>query len=391
MRAPPSRNPVIRALDAIAPGPMHAARRLRDAKARWLASDPYVANRRPVLDGEPWAIDEIEVARGAIMVSGWAFPPMGWLVDEAPRFTVNGRLAAIERSPRPDVAARFWQREKAEQSGVVIRADAGYVDGRIEIAYENPAARLPRGLKRSFHAFEPALEPPLPSAERRYRVIGNRDEAGFLLTGATDWFRIAGAVAATTNRKVEAFGAMLDWGCGCGRLARYASRARPEAFTGCDIDGDNVEWCAANLGGRYVHTGLRPPLPFRDGEFDLAYGVSVFTHLREPLQDAWLAELARILGPGGIALVTVHGETAVDWAGLQPVEYAATKRAIEAAGLLVASANDQLDGAVDEPDEYVNVYHSRRYIQRHWSRWLDVVAIIPGYIYTHDLVVLRRR
>jgi hypothetical protein len=56
----------------------------------------------------------------------------------------------------------------------------------------------------------------------------------------------------------------------------------------------------------------------------------------------------------------------------------------------VSSQNNDLDGAVEKPEEYVNVFHSLDYIRRPWSRWLDVVDILPGYVFTHDLVVLAR-
>jgi len=42
--------------------------------------------------------------------------------------------------------------------------------------------------------------------------------------------------------------------------------------------------------------------------FDFIYAFSVFTHLSESGQVAWLAELSRILRPGGYLLMTTHGE-----------------------------------------------------------------------------------
>jgi SAM-dependent methyltransferase len=49
------------------------------------------------------------------------------------------------------------------------------------------------------------------------------------------------------------------------------------------------------------------PLPYRDGQFDFVYGLSVFTHLSFDLQLRRAAEIHRILEPGGVALLTFHG------------------------------------------------------------------------------------
>jgi len=37
-------------------------------------------------------------------------------------------------------------------------------------------------------------------------------------------------------------------------------------------------------------------------------GYSVFTHLTEAMQRQWLEELRRITAPGGLVLVTAHGD-----------------------------------------------------------------------------------
>ncbi len=247
---------------------------------------------------------------------------------------------------------------------------------------------LPAGLRHDWFLPDPARERALPAERQRFRVIGNADPAGFTLTGATDFQRLEGALAAHAGRGFDGFEAILDWGCGCGRVARYAARAR--GFTGCDIDRENVAWCAANLPGDYVVSAMAPPLPFADASFDLLYGVSIFTHLREPLQDLWLAELRRVLRPGGIALVTVHGRTAIEYAGLDPARRREMLAALRSGGFLLGGKNDQLDGAAEGAAEYFNVFHAPEYVRSRWSRALAVRAIVPGYLYTHDLVVLER-
>jgi SAM-dependent methyltransferase len=228
-----------------------------------------------------------------------------------------------------------------------------------------------------------------PSAAQRVRVIGNDDLFGFRLSGSTDARRLMAAAESTTGRRFRNLGPVLDWGCGCGRVARYLSAECPD-FLGCDIDADNVLWCSNNLEGTYHKTALRPPLPFHDEQFGLVYGISVLTHLREPLQDQWLAELRRITRPGGLVCLTVHGQTALDYAGLKPVEYAAMKNAVAEKGIFISGRNDQLDGAVEESGEYLNVFHASDYIRSHWSRWFRIKAELRGYIYTHDLVILER-
>jgi len=42
-------------------------------------------------------------------------------------------------------------------------------------------------------------------------------------------------------------------------------------------------------------------------------------------------------------------------------------------------------------DQYVNVYHSQRDVRRVWVRYFEVVDMLPGYPFTHDLVVMQRR
>jgi SAM-dependent methyltransferase len=232
----------------------------------------------------------------------------------------------------------------------------------------------------------------MPSKAQRTRVIGNDDEFGFRFSGATDFQRLASAVQAIGGKPLDAYESVLDWGCGCGRIARYASRgAGGGEFAGCDIDEENVTWCSDNLRGSYHRSSSYPPLPFQGASFDLVYGVSVFTHLQEQLQDAWLAELRRVIRPGGLLCVTVHGQAALDYAGLQPKGYVALRDAVARDGIFVVGRNAQLDGVTEGVGEYLNVFHAQSYVREHWSRWFSVKEILSGYVYTHDLVVLQRK
>jgi hypothetical protein len=111
--------------------------------------------------------------------------------------------------------------------------------------------------------------------------------------------------------------------------------------------------------------------------------------LREPMQLAWLEELARVTRPGAILLLTTHGQTAIDFSRLAPADYRRTRDRVAREGIVVSGTNSQLDGHAEHAGEYVNVWHSADYVRRTWGRYFDVLHILPGYILHHDLVVLR--
>jgi SAM-dependent methyltransferase len=112
------------------------------------------------------------------------------------------------------------------------------------------------------------------------------------------------------GRELESFEAVLDFGCGCGRVMRRWSTVSGPSFFGSDYNANLVNWCRENLPfAQFEVNDLSPPLPFRDGQFDLVYALSVFTHLTEPLQHAWMSELRRVIRPGGILMFTTRGDT----------------------------------------------------------------------------------
>src|SRR6202012_1198757 len=102
---------------------------------------------------------------------------------------------------------------------------------------------------------------------------------------------------------------VLDFGCGCGRTLRWMRDLAPTAaLPGAGVDGGAIDWCARHFDfGSFAATQAQPPLPYADDSFDLIYVLSVFTHLPLAAQLAWLAELRRVLAPGGTLLLTFLG------------------------------------------------------------------------------------
>lgn len=164
---------------------------------------------------------------------------------------------------------------------------------------------------------------PLPPPRLRLLVDGRTGDAeAFLRVGAQMCDSIQAAVAAA-GTPVERMRAILDFGCGCGRVARHwrsssvgsipikDERRRsegPEVY-GCDYNRDLVAWCSDNLPAMRATTNqLAPPTPYVTGSFDLVYALSVFSHLDGSLQRTWLAEFRRLLRPGGLLVLSLLGE-----------------------------------------------------------------------------------
>jgi len=126
-----------------------------------------------------------------------------------------------------------------------------------------------------------------------------------------------------------------------------------------DIDGDAIAWCTKHLKhGHFVTNAPTPPLSYPEDYFDLVYCISVFTHLNESMQDAWLTELKRILKPKGVLLVTIFGRGTTD--GLDEEG----KKDLKLRGF-VHRRSQKLKGLL--PDWYQTTWHSREYIVKRLS------------------------
>ena len=69
---------------------------------------------------------------------------------------------------------------------------------------------------------------------------------------------------------------------------------------------------AANLPGvSFAVSPERPPLPYPDHRFEFAFAISIWSHFAEDAALDWLAEMRRIVKPGGRLVITTHGEQAI--------------------------------------------------------------------------------
>ncbi len=200
--------------------------------------------------------------------------------------------------------------------------------------------------------------------------------------------------------------AILDHGCGFGRVLRCLARLGDAAeLHGADVDAEAVAWCRAHLTfATFATIPVRPPTRYPDGRFAAAYGFSVFTHLPEDLHLAWLAELARILAPGGLLILTTHGQRCVDdfAAGKVPgFRFPTAEQMREDLPELTrtgfsyypypASFNASLPEADRDAGLHGMTYILPAYVRARWLTHFELVRHAEAPKEWQDFVVLRRK
>lgn len=232
---------------------------------------------------------------------------------------------------------------------------------------------------------------PLPPQDNIFRVAGNISLTSFLLGGSTWFTKLRRLTKLYLGSEIHELSKILDWGCGCGRIARHFLERNINNLVGVDIDPINIKWSEANLPGcEFYRTDYNPPLPFEDNYFDLIYGQSVFTHLSEGDQFAWLEELARVVRVGGFVFVTYCGEL-----GLFVSKYNKICRNPSALYKFIEKGYvdfGPVSAGVDDtnPGYYRLVAHSTRYVRRKWSKFFLVRSIIYGFAGHQNLVILQK-
>ncbi|QDU84526.1 hypothetical protein Pla163_16370 [Planctomycetes bacterium Pla163] len=312
--------------------------------------------------------------------------------------TEAGR-AAQALATRDKVAFGDWTRAFAlggrSEGGGHLPPPAQHVDGLGH-------ADLPRGVETRAELLERVVADtaPLPDTAQREGYHGPR-HFDFWMSGLEDYLAIE-SVLARHDAPLAAGARVLEMGCASGRVLRHFLFQRDDLEVwGCDINGGHVDWLGQHLPERtriFQNTVL-PSLPIPDASLDLVYAFSVFTHIDE-FERSWIAELARVLAPGGFAYLTVHTEH--------------TWSIVERAGALMSDLvrmRDQISDYDVGPELFAgplpkdrtvfrwtsalsnntSVFYSTRHIRRAWGTFLEIVEIIPEGAGYQDVVVLRKR
>ena len=198
---------------------------------------------------------------------------------------------------------------------------SGYIESQTKGVTEHGARQLMR-LDQELDLIIESIRtkgplPPVPFMQ----TIGSFDADHFTSNMKLFALEILGRCQSTPNS------AILDLGCGCGRLALpiCSYLGKTGSYIGVDVWNDGIEWCQKNISNQsnrfkfftvksnnnyYFNDATSTEendysLPFiSDGTIDVAFAISLFTHLRRNDAVAYLKEISRTLKPKGIAYIT---------------------------------------------------------------------------------------
>lgn len=231
---------------------------------------------------------------------------------------------------------------------------------------------------------------PIPATQDREGYHGDRHFT-YWLSGLHDYHRVMEAVG-----QLPLNAQIVDFGGASGRVARFFSTLRPESKTiVADLNINHVDYITryfpANT--RALKLSGQPQIMLPDASCDLVYAFSVFTHI-DVYEQSWLAEIRRILKPGGYAYLTIHAESM--WLNIEkyfafvPLKENALFQSLYKPGEPMPQERLVFEYC-DTTNEYnCNVYHHTDYIRREWAKWLDVADILDGIHYGQSAVVLRK-
>ena len=225
------------------------------------------------------------------------------------------------------------------------------------------------------------------SDETAYRHGGA--EAQRLILAATD----------KVGRSISRGSRILDFGCGAGRVLRYfLHQFETGHFHGVDVDKKAIRWCKRSIPfASFTSIRPTPPTPLGDRSIDLAYSISVFSHLSLASHRAWLVELGRLVKPGGLVVLTVHGERTLERAeretpmldllNISSSELSEAKSAFAKHGFSFVAQNGHL-----EKTEYGISFAAPAFLRTEWGALFEFATFDSAALQDwQDCVVLVKR
>ena len=343
------------------------------------------------------------------VVSGWVIKESG--KQDLPEIRINGKNVGCVKltTYRDDV----FRRTGREGIGIYFEISKylNLESNEIEVVWPNSLSHLPGGKKTifkditiqeviqrinnrvtdietSFSQFRALLKIKgdgleIPPKHLQVRVSGAYYPHFF--DHGREMFKDIENILQSQGQSFSEFEKVLDFGCGCGRfLIPLSLFSDPGKLYGTDIDQEAIKWLRTHYPA-FADLSVNkhsPPTKYSNDLFDFVFSISIFTHLPEQMQHLWLAELSRIIKPGGFGIFTVHGEKFYKDISQN------NQREFQEKGFTyqISAPTDGL------PDFYRSSFHNHDYIMREWSKYFEIVCIKKeGIGNNQDAVLVRKR
>lgn len=353
----------------------------------------YLGKLKEKVGRNHWWTGACFVRDGQMHVHGWAIPPRNWKAG-LPEVRIDGTIAAVSPAVSPWARDTYWALGGQYCVGFYA-VGACHPEGlysKIQVSFG--AADSVENIRRfAVYQLTASLDRftlPVPPDANIHRVSGpGANQYTYLNGGKSDFERFRILIREKLGRSSLAGLKVLDWGVGCGRLARYFIE-EGALVTGVDIDDGNIAWCKANLvPGEFVTVELMPPTPLAADSFDVIISSSVLSHLKEPVMHAWLSEMMRVLKPDGVALLSFNGDgNAYLYGAGHPPAIAA----LDGYGFFDEWRTPDLDGAVEGAEDYYRfTIMSDSRAKTIFEANATLEGFAPGVTSMHqDIAVLRK-
>lgn len=350
-------------------------------------SDLLELERSPHL----WNINSVSIGNTATTISGWCLPFSGR--PDQTRLVINGKRFSPRFLEKPSgiYAELYPWHPNAAYAGFSLDLPHGVLDVRRqkELTFEVAQGDdPPEGYKLCLLVDD--LTFAIPDAEIAAR-IGVGEPLNYTMFGRSIYRGFEEELQKATGRGFAGAGRIVDWGCGSARVSRHiVPTLHPgQTLTGFDIDAPAVDWSNRHVGPHFRTCGLNPPLDLSPGTVDVVFAYSVFTHLSEAAFHVWLAEMRRILAPGGVVMFTILGDFAM--AALSPDFPRSAHQAWVKRGIYDDSGNAQLDSIGVEGDIYRNTWVKQAFVRAALDRaGLKLLSRQSPFHFYQDLIVARR-
>jgi 2-polyprenyl-3-methyl-5-hydroxy-6-metoxy-1,4-benzoquinol methylase len=323
-----------------------------------------------------WALDNITVSDDHVSFSGWIFLEPGRTVD----VQVNDASADINFHRRPDVDEVFLNLSPFRRwSGFSGKARFNTLDNELRFRLADTKAPTHCYSLTTNRMF------PMPEVDRIQRVNGTLDVSAFNRVGYSNYKIIADISRRLFHGRRDRI-SLLDWGCGCGGLARHFLLDDDFDYLGCDIDHDNLSWCSQNLrADAFIPLSLDPPQtsPFHR-QFDVIFGISVISHQRPPVIKQWLNWLASQLAPDGYLVLSTLSVQAIS--RMPPAQ----AHALIAEGYGFSGVDSEIGRIIGNQDYYGVAYQTPAFLADLIAPELEIAFHHPAALSLQDAFVIKK-